>query len=146
MRSAILAIFFSAIFALAPEAYARNTEHFFPAQEAADSELGRAKLFGEAFYLKGQKHPKVAKSIGEYATDQSTRGAFRTDEASCQVAFLSAIRELQVQAQRKGGNAIIDIVSTTRGKRTESATNYRCIAGSAVVHVGLKGKIVKLAP
>lgn len=145
MRKLVLIPLFALLIAHAPDAHARNTEHFFPASEAAESELGKARLFGVAFYLKGQKHPKIAKSIGEFATDQSTRGAFRPDEDACQVAFLSAIRELQVQAQRKGGDAIVDIVSTTRGKLSESATNYRCVAGSAVVHVGLRGRIVKLA-
>jgi uncharacterized protein YbjQ (UPF0145 family) len=61
------------------------------------------------------------------------------------VAFLSALIVLQQRAMEKGGNAVVDIVSTTRGKKTESASEYRCIAGSVVVHVGLKGKIVTLA-
>jgi uncharacterized protein YbjQ (UPF0145 family) len=123
---------------------ARETEHFFAAKEAAESDLGKAKLYSVPFYLKGQKHPRVAKTIFELSTDQSTRGIFRSDTASCQVAFLSAIRELQTQAQAKGGDAVIDIVSITSGKLTESSTDYRCIAGTTVVHVGLKGKIVKL--
>ena len=42
-------------------------------------------------------------------------------------------------------NAVVDIVSVTWGKQTESATEFRCIAGTFVVHVGLKGKLVKLA-
>ena len=126
-------------------ALARNTEQSFPAKEAAESEIGKAKLFSIPFYLKGQSHPKVKKTIFELSTDQSSRGVFRSDENSCQVAFLSAIRALQNTAQEKGGDAIVDIVSITRGKQTESATNYRCVAGSTVVHVGLKGKIVKFA-
>ena len=44
----------------------------------------------------------------------------------------------QQRAEREGGNAVIDIVSVTMNKKTESATQYRCIAGSTVVHVGLK--------
>jgi len=136
----------SAVLVLSPvTAQARNTEQNFPAKEAAESELGKAKLFSIPFYLKGQKHPRVKKTIFELSTDQSTRGIFRSDEDSCRVAFLSAIRALQNKAQEKGGDAIIDIVSITRGKQTESATDYRCVAGSTVVHVGLKGKIVKLA-
>ena len=64
--------------------------------------------------------------------------------ASCQVALLSALRELQEIAQNDGGNAITEIVSITQGKQTESATEYRCVAGGMVVHVGLKAKIVKI--
>lgn len=126
-------------------AQARETTHNLPAKEAAESDLGKAKLYDVPFYLKGQKHPKVTKVVFEISTEQSTRGAFRSDEASCQVAFLSAIRELQNTAREKGGDGIVDIVSITWNKQTESATEYRCVAGSFVVHVGLKGKIVKLA-
>ena len=126
------------------EAAARQTEHLFSAEEAKTSELGKARLFSVPFYMKGQKHPPVAKVLSEMTSEQSTRGAFRSDAASCQVAFLSAIRDLQSKATEKGGDAVIDIVSITWNKLTESADQYRCVAGSMVVHVGLKGKIVKL--
>ena len=105
----------------------------------------KQQLLEVPFYLKGQKHPKVSKTISEIDTQRSTRGAFRSDEASCQVAFLSAMKVLQQRAHEKGGNAIIDVVSTTRSKQTESATDYRCVAGSVIVHVGLMGRIVELA-
>jgi uncharacterized protein YbjQ (UPF0145 family) len=124
---------------------ARETEHLLPVKDAVQSDLGKTRLFSTPFYMKGQKHPRVAKVVYETNTEQSTRGAFRSDEASCQVAFLSAIRELQQLAVEKGADAIVDVVSTTWGKKTESATKYRCIAGAFVVHVGLKAKLVKLA-
>ena len=134
------------VFLLAPlGAQARNTEHLYPVEEAKSSDLGEARLLDVPFYMKGQKHPKVKKTLSEVNTDRSTRGAFRSDSSSCQVAFLSALIVLQQRAMEKGGNAVVDIVSTTRGKKTESASEYRCIAGSVVVHVGLKGKIVTLA-
>ena len=145
MRRVTFALLFAVLALLPMTAQARNTEQFFPAKEAAESELGKAKLFSVPFYLKGQPHPKVKKTIFELSTDQSTRGVFRSDEDSCRVAFLSAIRALQNTAQEKGGDAIIDIVSITRGKQTESSKDYRCVAGATVVHVGLKGKIVELA-
>lgn len=133
------------VLVLAPlAASARNTEHLYPVDEARNSDLGKSRLFDVPFYMKGQKHPAVAKRILEETTNQSTRGAFRSDNASCQVAFLSAIRALQQIAMERGGNAVVDIVSITGDKQTESATEYRCIAGDMIVHVGLKGKIVKL--
>lgn len=126
-------------------AQARETTHNFSVKDAAESELGQAKLYDVPFYMKGQKHPRVNKVVFEVSTEQSTRGAFRSDDDSCQVAFLSAIRELQNTAREKGGNAIVDIVSVTWNKETESSDEYRCVAGTFVVHVGLKGKIVKIA-
>ncbi len=125
-------------------ASARDTELFLPVSEAVSSELAQARLFDVPYFFKGQVAPQVAERLQQVDTSQSTRGAFRSDEESCNVAFLSALRVLQERAQLKGGSAIVDIVSTTRGKRTESATDYRCVAGSMVVHVGLKGTLVKL--
>ena len=136
----------TALLLLSPlSAQARETEHVLSTKDAAESELGKSRLYDVPFYMKGQKHPRVKKVVYEASTEQSTRGAFRSDEASCQVAFLSAVRELQNRAREKGGDAVIDIVSTTWNKQTESASEYRCVAGTFVVHVGLKGKIVKLA-
>jgi hypothetical protein len=51
---------------------------------------------------------------------------------------------LQERAQDEGGDAIVDIVSITRRKKTESASEFRCVAGALIVHVGLRGTIVRL--
>ena len=37
------------------------------------------------------------------------------------------------------------ILTATRGERTESATDFRCVAGGVIVHVSLKGTIVTIA-
>jgi uncharacterized protein YbjQ (UPF0145 family) len=130
---------------LAPlAATARETEHLFDVNEAKTSPLGQERLFAVPFYMKGQKHPAVSKVVATSTTEQSTRGALRSDSESCQVAFLSAVRELQKRAQDRGADAVIDIVSVTWNKETSSASEYRCVAGTWVVHVGLKGKLVKL--
>ncbi len=131
---------------VASSATARETEHLLSVQEVVESERGVAHLLDLPFYFKGQPHPKILKPISQVTTKQSTRGAFRSDEASCAVALLSALRDLQEIAQNDGGNAITEIVSITRGKQTESATQFRCVAGEMVVHVGLKAKVVKIAP
>lgn len=133
-----------AVICAAAPAFARNTEVFLNAKEAAESEKGQSHLLDVPFYLKGQKQPRVNKVLSEVSSNRSTSGAFRSDEASCQSAFLDALKNLQSRAQSDGADAIVDIVSTTRGKETESATDFRCVAGSVVVHVGLKGKLVKL--
>jgi len=125
-------------------AAARETEHLYDVNEAKTSPLGQERLFKVPFYMKGEKTPRVAEVIAESTTQQSTRGAFRSDSASCQVAFLSAVRELQKRAEDRGADAVVDIVSVTWNKETESPSQYRCVAGTWVVHVGLKGKIVKL--
>jgi len=129
---------------LAGPAGARNTEQFFSARQAAESEKGKEYLLDVPFYMKGERHPKVAKSLSEMTSQRTASGAFRGDEVSCQSAFLSALKTLQERARQSGANAIIDVVSITKGEQTESASDFRCIAGAVVVHVGLKGKLVEL--
>lgn len=124
-------------------AFARNTEVILSVKGAVASDA-KSHLTDVSFYMKGEKHPAVAREFATVSANRSTRGAFRTDEASCHVAFLSAMRALQDRAAQEGGNAIINVVSVTRGKQTESASDFRCVAGSAIVHVGLKGTIVEI--
>ena len=132
-----------AVFVSAGQAWARSTDHLMSIQEAMESDLGKEKLLDVPVYFAGQSHPPVAKKIGERETNKSTRGAFRTDEQACQIAFLSAVIQLQKRAKDEGANAVIDIESITRNRPHSSATEYRCIAGAAVVHVGLKGTLVE---
>lgn len=129
---------------LASSAAARNTNLVLPIEGATKSAVGQEKLFDVPFYFHGQSHPKVKREISVDRVSRSSRGAFRSDESSCHVAFLSSLRELQAQAQDRGADAIIDIKSITKRQPLESATEYRCIAGAMVVHVGLEGTLVEL--
>lgn len=134
-----------ATLALAPTpAAARETPHILPVKTAVESEMGQAHLLDVPFYFAGQKHPAVAKKIQQASYEHVTRGAFRSDEESCKVALLSAIRDLQERAQQEGADAIVDLVSITMDRKHESATEYRCVAGAFVVRVGLRGTLVKL--
>ena len=115
-----------------------------PAESATRSEHARGYLLDVPFYLKGQPGAPSGKPLSTVTTHQSTRGAFRSDEASCRVAFLTALRELQKEARRAGGDAVVDIVSVTRDVRSESPTDFRCIAGAMIVHVAREGTVVDL--
>lgn len=137
-----LALSFTILVPLA--AQARNTEVLLPADEAATSERGTSYLLGVPFYLKGQPGAPTGKPLSNITSRQATRGAFRSDAASCRVAFLTALRKLQEHASQSGGDAVVDIVSVTGDERTESPTHYRCVAGAVVVHVALEGKVVDL--
>ena len=123
---------------------ARDTEVFVAAESAAQSDHAKGYLLDVPWYLKDQPGAPQGRSLATVTTEQSTRGAFRSDESSCQVAFLTALKNLQERAQRMGGDAVVDIVSVTRGSRSESPTDFRCVAGAIVVHVGLEGTIVDL--
>ncbi len=135
-------VLLAALCAFAAPAQARDTEHFYDIRQAVESAIGQAKLLDVPFYFRGQEHPSLGAELLEVRTERSTRGAFRSDLSSCQVAFLSAVIVLQQRAKEKSAAAIVDIVSITRSKTTESASEFRCIAGATIVHVGLRGKLV----
>ncbi len=141
-RALILSAAIAAL-AFATPANARNTEHNYSVKDAVETGRGNANLLDIPYYFLGQKRPKYSKKIGTWASNRSSSGAFRGDEESCKIAFLSTLIRLQERAKAEGGTAIVDIRSVTRGTKFESATEYRCVAGSMVVHVGLEGTVVK---
>lgn len=134
----------SALSTVAGAAEARETEHFFEVSQAVTSKLGRTKLLDVPFYMKGQEGaPEATQQLGTWTQERSSRGGLRGDKKSCDVAFLSAMIALQESAKKDGADAIINVVSATRGKTTESPTHYRCVAGAAIVHVAVSGDVVK---
>jgi hypothetical protein len=128
----------------AGSAAARNTEHYYEVSKAVESALGKERLLNVPFYFAGQQHPGTKKTFGVWSANRSTRGVFRTDAEACKVAFLSALIALQQRAEKEGGEAIVEIRSVTRDKKTTSATQYRCVAGATVAHVALEGAVVDL--
>jgi uncharacterized protein YbjQ (UPF0145 family) len=129
---------------LASPAGARSTLHDLNVKEARDSEKGKEKLLKVPFYMAGQKHGGVAKDFGVFTANRRTNAFGKTDEEACQIAFLSAVIALQSRAQQLGGNAVVDIKSTTKHNDLASASKYRCAAGGVVANVVLTGRVVKL--
>ena len=143
MRHYVFILIATGVIMAPSAAFGRDTEVILPVSGAVQSDI-KSHLTDVVFYMKGAKHPAVAKEFATVSASRSTRGAFRSDQASCRVAFLSSMRALQDRAAQEGGDAIIDVVYVTRGEHTESASDFRCVAGAVIVHVGLKGTIVKL--
>ncbi len=140
------ALLLAAIFLTTPStAFARNELLDMPAQAAITGERGQGKLLDVPVYLKGQKHPRVLKSMGTFTSNRRTNAFMRSDEVACEIAFLSALISLQKRAQAEGGNAVVDIVSITRHENLASATKFRCAAGNAVANVALEGRVVKIS-
>ncbi|MGH0032881.1 MAG: hypothetical protein ACQGVC_24075 [Myxococcota bacterium] len=124
-------------------AQARSTERIYPAQDAVDGPYGQDYLLDVPFALKGAPGAPSGKKLSTVRTDQTSSGALRSDEKACHIAFLTALKRLQQRTRESGGDAIVDIVSVTRGERTESPTDFRCVAGAVVVHVGLEGTVIE---
>lgn len=129
---------------VASAASARETEYLLPIEEVVESELARERLFDVPFYFHDEEHPAVARRISTDTAHRSTRGVFRSDRSGCRVAFLSALRVLQERARAAGADAVIEIKSVTMDQELASATEYRCVAGTTIVRVGLEGVLVEL--
>ncbi len=142
-KRSTLALAICASLGIASAAWARNTFHDLPVQGAKESRHAKT-LLDVPFYMAGEKHPKVAKVIGEWPTNLRTNAFNKSDEDACNLVFLSAIISLQKRAQAEGGDAVIDIKSTTKNNELSSPTQFRCVAGAMVANVALTGKIVKL--
>lgn len=97
------------------------------------------------FFMVGEKHPAVASKIGEWPTSQRTNALTKAKSDACNRVFISAILVLQKRAQAEGGNAIIDVRSNLKNQPFDSATNFKCAAGTLMSNVALKGTVVKLA-
>ena len=145
MQRILMPLMVSMVLLIPTLAGARETEQELSIKEAVEGEAGKERLYSIPFYFSGHNHPEVAEEVEVVSAEHSTHGAFRSDEKSCEVAFLSAIRELQAEALRKDADGIVDIVSIAFGKELDSPTNHRCVAGAFVVHVGLRGKLVNFS-
>jgi hypothetical protein len=122
-------------------ALARNVEHYFKVSEAVASEKGQ-RLLNIPYHFSGQNLPNISRKIGTWTGTGKASGFMRSDIASCQTAFVTALLSMQKRAQAEGANAIVNLRSVTRNKTTESPTDYRCVAGSTIVHVSLRGDVV----
>ena len=142
-KRSTLALALGASLLVADTAWARTTFHDLPVQGAKDSRHAKT-LLDVPFYMAGEKHPKVLKTLGTWPTNLRTNAFNKTDEDACNLVFLSAIISLQKRAQAEGGNAVIDIKSTTKNNDLSSPTQFRCVAGAMVANVALTGTVVKL--
>ena len=125
------------------QSFARNTIRIYPVAPALVSEPDKVDK-DIPLYFAGQAHPRVVKSLGEFATNKKTNAFGKSDEDACKHVFLSAVRELQERARKEGGNAVINIKSNYQNVERESATEFTCGAGAVVAGVALKGEVVKL--
>jgi len=128
---------------IASVAYARTTLMNLSVERAVRDSEKASKILDVPYYMKGQDHPEVARSLGIFRTKKSTNAYNKSDEAACGIAFLSSLLYLQRRVKTIGGGGLIEITSVTDSPDLESATDYRCAAGNVIARVGLSGRIVK---
>lgn len=128
-------------------AHARDTavEQSF-AELLASPEAKAAGIDGSVrFYLAGQSHPRVLKTLGGDRSNKKTNAANKSDQAACAHAALSVLRAFQDKAKSLGANAVVDMVSLSNSGEIKSPANYSCRAGSIIAGVAMKGSYAKIA-
>ena len=128
---------------IAPAALAREDAVQVSVQYVKDNADQSKVLPDIAWYMNGQKHKAVKERYNLAATTKSTNAAFKSDEAACSRAFLSAIIQLQTAARNMGADGVVDIKSNAMGQTTESADTFACTAGNILARVSLTGVPVK---
>jgi hypothetical protein len=127
-------------------AAARDDRISFSVADALSTPAAKAKLDPKVKLYFGTKTPApVAKSMGEIAVNRKTNAFGKSDLEACQWVFLSVVLELQDQARKAGGDAVVAIESNYKHEAVDSPTEFICGAGSIIAGVALRGQVAKLA-
>jgi hypothetical protein len=127
----------------APTALAREDAVQVSVQYVKDNADQSRVLQNISWHMNGEKHKRVAERYNLAATTKSTNAAFKSDEAACSRAFLSAIIQLQTAARNMGADGVVDIKSNAMGQTTEASDTFACTAGNILARVSLTGVPVK---
>ena len=143
--SAAAAAVITALLVTAPVADARDTLQKLSLSSALEKAQASGKLApGIKLFWGSQKYPTPTAKLGETRTNKKTNFFNKTDVEGCEWAFLSAMISLTQDAQRRGGNAIVNIRSNYRNNLFSSETEYECGAGNVTGGTAFVGDIVKL--
>jgi len=127
-------------------AAARDDRLRFSIEDAVNTPAAKAKLDPKVKLFFGtQTAAPVAKTMGDVAVNRKTNAFGKTDLESCQWVFLSVVLELQQQARKAGGDAVVAIESNYKHEAVDSPTEFVCGAGSVISGVALRGKVAKLS-
>ena len=125
---------------------ARDEHIRFPIQPALEKGSSyRTKIEYDVRLLFGdEKAPSVTKRMGSFSANTKSNLFGKSDQEACDIAFISALADLQQHARREGGNAVINIRSVYRGENAPSRSEYVCGVGTIMVGVTLEGMVVRL--
>ncbi len=135
---------FLAALALPLGAEARDDRLKFSVADAVATPAAKTKLDPNVKLLFGTKTAiPGAKLIREVSVSRKTNAFGKSDQEACEWVFLSAALELQEQARKAGGDAVVAIQSNYKHELVDSPTEFVCGAGSFMSGVALRGQIVK---
>ncbi|OBX90259.1 excinuclease ABC subunit A [Haemophilus sp. CCUG 60358] len=120
----------------------RDTTHYYSIQDALNSSEAKEIIDPSVKLYFGKPAPGRVVKAG-LVSNKKTNAANKSDEKSCQWAFLSTVKQFQDRAKSQGASKVGNIVSYYKKNTFQSTTQYECHAGNLMSGVALKGDIVK---
>lgn len=118
---------------------AKTDSVFVDLQTVMGTEQGKA-LKGAAFYMKGDTHADVAKTVGKAQVSEKVKNASDSN-ASCEAAVVKALASMQKKAKK--ADAVIDVESMN-GKKAVEGSKFECFVGPKTTTVAVSGTMVTL--
>lgn len=147
MKKVLLTLSFAgALLSVALSAQAKDEKMMMPI-EAAFAQTGtRDNVDGSVkFFFGNQKTPKVLQKLGSDTTSQKSNAFGKSNEVSCNTAFLSGMISFQKRAKELGANTVINIVSNYKHEVMSSETEFECHVGAIMSGAAFKGDFVKIS-
>lgn len=120
----------------------RDTTHYLSINQALNSPKAK-EILNPKIKLYFGKPAKGKTVASDLVSNRKTNASNKSDEESCQIAFLSAVKQFQDRAESRGATKVSNIVSFYKKKTYVSTTLYECHAGRTISGVALKGDLVK---
>jgi len=122
---------------------ARNDKLFFPIDGALTQHVALINPYIKLYFATQPPDNVIKKNFGEYKSNKTTNARFKPPSQSCDWVFISAVKDLQAQAVKLGGDAVVNIHSYFN-EEMFSESLYECHDGKNVSRVYLRGTVVKL--
>jgi hypothetical protein len=102
-----------------------------------------AEKIGHIKFYFGHQHHPAGKTLGEIKTSGKTNGFNKDGETACQRAMADALIRFAATAQKRGGDAVVDIQTWFGAREEDSETEYVCGSGAFISRVEIKGTIIR---
>jgi len=128
-----------------PAAWADDVLIMDPQKALSSDEFKRAMGNDVTFYFTGAATPAVKTNMEEFLVDRVTRRSSGPPETNCRRVLLAAFRDFQAHARKKGGNAVVNMLSFYRNHYAADSTMVEChITSEVKARIVLRGNIAQI--
>lgn len=113
-------------------------------QDALQSDDAKKGLPDDIKFYFGDSKPEgtVSKNIGQYTFQKEVNGSLKSAINGCHTALVTVLKELREAAKKEGANAVVNIVTNSKGKAVSSKEIYACDSGMLKSSVTITGELV----